>query len=74
MVPLWHSVIGSCLIPDDCIESKCYPLFMAGSVLQDFMESLQSTSGVISFDYRWIACYALNAGMAILDDHVPVMC
>ena len=35
-----------CRIPDDCIESKRYPLFMARAVLQELIESLQSTQGV----------------------------
>ena len=37
--------ISSCRIPDDCIDSKRYPLFMARAVLQELIESLQSTSG-----------------------------
>ena len=37
---------ASCRIPDDCIDSKRYPLFMARSVLQELIESLQSTQGV----------------------------
>ena len=36
----------SCRIPDDCIDSKRYPLFMARAVLQELIESLQSTQGV----------------------------
>ena len=36
----------SCRIPDDCIDSKRYPLFMARAVLQELIESLQSTRGV----------------------------
>ena len=35
-----------CRIPDDCIDSKRYPLFMARAVLQELIESLQSTQGV----------------------------
>jgi len=35
-----------CRIPDDCIGSKRYPLFMARAVLQELIESLQSTQGV----------------------------
>ncbi|QLA81138.1 hypothetical protein EXV95_11120 [Acidovorax sp. JMULE5] len=36
----------SCRIPDDCIDSKRYPLFMARAVLKELIESLQSTQGV----------------------------
>ena len=35
-----------CRIPDDCIDSKRYPLFMARAVLQELIESLQSIQGV----------------------------
>ena len=38
--------IPNCRIPDDCIDSKRYPLFMARSVLQELIKSLQSTQGV----------------------------
>ena len=38
--------VTSCRIPDDCIDSKRYPLFMARSVLQELIKSLQSTQGV----------------------------
>ena len=38
--------VGSCRIPDDCIDSKRYPLFMARAVLKELIESLQSTQGV----------------------------
>lgn len=37
---------ASCRIPDDCIDSKRYPLFMARAVLKELIESLQSTQGV----------------------------
>jgi hypothetical protein len=43
-LPSNHS--ASCRIPDDCIDSKRYPLFMARAVLQELIESLQSTQGV----------------------------
>ena len=36
----------NCRIPDDCIDSKRYPLFMARAVLKELIESLQSTQGV----------------------------
>jgi len=36
----------SCHIPDDCIDFKRYPLFMARAVLKELIESLQSTQGV----------------------------
>ena len=35
-----------CRIPDDCIDSKRYPLFIARSVLKELIESLQSPLGV----------------------------
>ena len=35
-----------CRIPDDCIDSRRYPLFMARAVLKELIESLQSTRGV----------------------------
>ena len=38
--------LRSCRIPDDCIDPKRYPLFMARAVLQELIESLQSTRGV----------------------------
>jgi len=34
-----------CRIPDDCIDPKRYPLFIARAVLQELIESSQSTSG-----------------------------
>lgn len=42
--PDWTAL--SCRIPDDCIDSKRYPLFMARAVLKELIESLQSTQGV----------------------------
>ena len=39
-------VSTKCRIPDDCIDSKRYPLFMARAVLKELIESLQSTQGV----------------------------
>ena len=42
----FHSHDPRCCIPDDCIDSKRYPLFMARSVLQELIKSLQSTQGV----------------------------
>lgn len=38
--------LARCHIPDDCIDSKRYPLFMARAVLKELIESLQSTQGV----------------------------
>ena len=38
--------VRRCRIPDDCIDPKRYPLFMARAVLQELIESLQSTRGV----------------------------
>ena len=34
---------AKCRIPDDCIDEKRYPLFMARAVLKELIESLQST-------------------------------
>ena len=34
--------LANCRIPDDCIDSKRYPLFMAKAVLQELIESLRS--------------------------------
>lgn len=33
-------------LPDDCIDSKRYPLFIARAVLKELIESLQSIQGV----------------------------
>ena len=41
-----RGVIVMCRIPDDCIDSKRYPLFMARAVLKELIESLQSTQGL----------------------------
>ena len=40
------SSLNTCRIPDDCIDSKRYPLFMVRSVLKELIESLQTTRGV----------------------------
>ena len=37
-----------CRIPDDCIDEKRYPLFMARAVLSELIESLQSTRSLSS--------------------------
>ena len=37
--------LNRCRIPDDCIDEKRYPLFMARAVMQKLIESLQSTRG-----------------------------
>ena len=34
--------IASCRIPDDCIDSKRYPLFMARDVMRVLIEQLQA--------------------------------
>lgn len=34
--------MGKCRIPDDCIDEKRYPLFMARAVLKELIETLQS--------------------------------
>ena len=39
-------VARTCRIPDDCIDSKRYPLFIARAVLKELIESLQSIQGV----------------------------
>ena len=41
-------VSPNCRIPDDCIDEKRYPLFMARAVLRELIESLQSTGSVSS--------------------------
>lgn len=41
-----RSHLPTCRIPDDCIDSKRYPLFIARAVLKELIESLQSTQGV----------------------------
>ena len=38
--------LSTCRIPDDCIDSKRYPLFIARAVLKELIESLQSIQGV----------------------------
>ena len=35
-------VLDSCRIPDDCIDSKRYPLFMARDVMRVLIERLQA--------------------------------
>ena len=39
-------LLTKCRIPDDCIDSKRYPLFIARAVLKELIESLQSIQGV----------------------------
>ena len=34
--------VASCRIPDDCIDSKRYPLFMARDVMRVLIEQLQA--------------------------------
>ena len=41
-----YQLLANCHIPDDCIDSKRYPLFMARAVLQELIKSLQSIQGV----------------------------
>jgi len=38
--------IRRCRIPDDCIDSKRYPLFIARTVLRELIESLEPTGSV----------------------------
>ena len=40
-----EKLLDTCRIPDDCIDEKRYPLFMARAVLQELIESLQPTTG-----------------------------
>ena len=40
------NLLDMCRIPDDCIDSKRYPLFIARAVLKELIESLQSIQGV----------------------------
>ena len=42
----WPYSLATCSIPDDCIDFKRYPLFIARAVLQELVESLQSNRGV----------------------------
>ena len=42
----YDAFLANCRIPDDCIDSKRYPLFIARSVLKELIESLQSPLGV----------------------------
>ena len=37
-----HTVVLNCRIPDDCIDSKRYPLFMARDVMRVLIEQLQA--------------------------------
>lgn len=37
---------ASCRIPDDCIDPKRYPLFMARAVLRELIESLRTTGSI----------------------------
>ena len=36
-------LLAMCRIPDDCIDEKRYPLFMARAVIKELIELLQST-------------------------------
>ena len=36
------AAMASCRIPDDCIDSKRYPLFMARDVMRVLIEQLQA--------------------------------
>lgn len=38
-------ILPNCRIPDDCIDTKRYPLFLARAVLKELIESLRSTPG-----------------------------
>ena len=40
-----YQIECSCRIPDDCIDEKRYPLFMARAVMRELIESLQSNPG-----------------------------
>jgi hypothetical protein len=39
-----RKLLGICRIPDDCIDSKRYPLFMARAVMQGVIESFEQSS------------------------------
>ena len=39
---VWPSVVVRCLIPDDCIDYKRYPLFMARSVMRELIKRLKT--------------------------------
>lgn len=43
LYPFLHRLKDSCRIPDDWIDKKRYPLFMARDVLRGLVQSLQST-------------------------------
>lgn len=38
--------MNSCRIPDDCIDSKRYPLFMAKEVMRQLIDNLCVTTAV----------------------------
>ena len=41
-----HGTTGfACRIPDECIDSKRYPLFMARDVMRAVIQGFQSTAG-----------------------------
>ena len=42
---LMDRIKPTCRIPDDCIDEKRYPLFMARAVMRELIESLQSRPG-----------------------------
>ena len=42
VVPLLFMHLPTCRIPDDCIDSKRYPLFMARDVMRVLIEQLQA--------------------------------
>ena len=39
---VWICFSDTCRIPDDCIDSKRYPLFMARDVMRVLIEQLQA--------------------------------
>ncbi len=44
--PTTSTVIATCRIPDDCIDSKRYPLFMAREVMRQLIDNLCVTTAV----------------------------
>jgi hypothetical protein len=45
-LPVACCLLPSCRIPDDCIDSKRYPLFMAREVMRQLIDNLCVTTAV----------------------------
>jgi hypothetical protein len=46
LLPVACCLLPSCRIPDDCIDSKRYPLFMAREVMRQLIDNLCVTTAV----------------------------